>query len=82
MGFPLLDSAPRHMFPVTQPKKGMGVVAALTTSSRTSDSVRALQITARRIISIDERETIYNSLGEIRESYETGWHSDSDSDDD
>lgn len=37
---------------------------------------------ASRAISVDEREALTNGLGEIRESYETGWMSDSDFDDD
>ena len=40
-----------------------------------------LETVAGRIIGIDERETLVNGLGEIRESYETGWMSDSDFDD-
>jgi len=40
-----------------------------------------MEAVASRIISIDERETIVNGLGEIREFYETGWMSDSDFDD-
>lgn len=31
---------------------------------------------------MDEREALSNSLGEIAESYEEGWESDTDDDDD
>lgn len=34
------------------------------------------------MLSVDEREAMLNGLGEIRESYETGWSSGSEDDDD
>ena len=44
------------------------MLAALTTSSRTGERIKSLETVAGRIISIDERETIVNGLGEIREA--------------
>lgn len=41
-----------------------------------------MEAMAGRVIGVDERENLVNGLGEIRESYETGWMSDSDFDDD
>lgn len=70
------------MLPASKPKTGAQVLAALSTSSRTGERIKALETVASRIISIDERETVVNGLGEIRESYETGWMSESDFDDD
>jgi hypothetical protein len=43
--------------------------------------VKGLETVAGRIIGVDERENLVNGLGEIRESYEAGWMSDSDFDD-
>lgn len=79
--FPILDSFPKHMFPVSDANIGIQVLASLTASSRTGERIKAMEAVANRIISVDERESIVNGLGEIRESYETGWMSDSDFDD-
>ena len=70
------------MLPGSQQNESVNVVATLTSSSRTADAVKALQNTAGRLVSVDERETLVNGLGEIRESYEIGWRSESDYDDD
>lgn len=69
------------MFPASDTNAGIQVLSSLTASSRTGERIKAMEAVASRIISIDERETIVNGLGEIRESYETGWMSDSDYDD-
>ena len=66
--------------PVTDNKLSM--VSTLTSSTRTADRMKRLEAVAGRVIAVDERENLVNGLGEIRESYETGWMSDSDFDDD
>ena len=58
------------------------MVSTLTSSTRTADRMKRLEAVAGRVIAVDERENLVNGLGEIRESYETGWMSDSDFDDD
>lgn len=68
------------MFPPQE--DGLRVFTALTASTRTSQRIKALSGTAARMISVEDRETIVNGLGEIREFYETGWSSGSDEDDD
>lgn len=80
--FPLLDSFPRDMLPGSRADEGVNVLAALTSSSRTSDALRGFEQVAGRMIGIDEREALVNGLGEIRESYEIAQRSESDSDDD
>lgn len=80
--FPLLDSFPHDMLPGSRPHAGINVFTGLTSSTRTADAVKGLEAVAARMIEVDERETLVNGLGEIRESYETGWHSESDFDDD
>ncbi|KAI9043010.1 misato family protein [Aspergillus affinis] len=79
--FPVLDSFPSDLFSAANPEGKMNVLATLTASSRTADRIKAMETVASRIIGIDERENIVNGLGEIRETYETGWMSDSDFDD-
>ncbi|KAB8274284.1 tubulin domain-containing protein [Aspergillus minisclerotigenes] len=80
LAFPILDSYPSHMFSGAKQNK-INVLAALTASSRTAERIKVLETVAGRIIGVNERETLVNGLGEIRESYETGWSSDSDFDD-
>ncbi|KAJ5091172.1 hypothetical protein NUU61_006042 [Penicillium alfredii] len=79
---PILDSFPHHMFPSPKSEAGLNVFSALTASTRTAERIKAIQSTAARMVSIDEREAMVNGLGEIRESYETGWSSGSDEEDD
>jgi hypothetical protein len=70
------------MITQSTPEKKLGITAALTSSARTADKIKNLEIVAGRVITVDERENLVNGLGEIRESYETGWMSDSEFDDD
>lgn len=70
------------MYPTSKSADGVSVFAALTASTRTAERIKAIQTTAARMLSVDERETMVNGLGEIRESYETGWSSGSEEDDD
>jgi hypothetical protein len=70
------------MFPPPKSASGLDIFAALTTSSRTAEKIKAIEATAARMVSVDEREALVNGLGEIRETYETGWSSGSDEEDD
>lgn len=79
---PILDSFPHDLYPTSKFADGVGVFAALTASTRTAQRIKAIQTTAARMLSVDEREAMINGLGEIRESYETGWSSGSEEDDD
>lgn len=80
--FPVLDSFPQNMFPELRSKEKISILAALTVSSRTAERLKVYETLAGRVAGVDERETLVNGLGEIRETYETGWMSDSDFDDD
>ncbi|KAL4880202.1 tubulin domain-containing protein [Aspergillus karnatakaensis] len=79
--YPILDSFPHDMLTLPTPGDKISIVAALTASTRTADRIRGLESVAGRAFAVDERENLVNGLGEIRESYETGWMSDSDFDD-
>lgn len=79
---PILDSFPHGMYPKSKSGSGVSVFAALTASSRTAERIKAIETTTARMLSVDEREAMINGLGEIRESYETGWSSGSEDDDD
>lgn len=80
--YPILDSFPDDMITQSTSEKKLNITAALTSSTRTADRIRNLEFVAGRVITVDERENLVNGLGEIRESYETGWMSDSEFDDD
>ncbi|PKX93822.1 misato family protein [Aspergillus novofumigatus IBT 16806] len=82
LAYPILDSSPRNIFSVEHRDAKINVLAALTASSRTATKLKAMEAVAGRVIGVDERENLVNGLGEIRESYEIGWMSDSDFDDD
>ncbi|CAI7625158.1 unnamed protein product [Penicillium pancosmium] len=79
---PILDTFPHGMYPKSPSNAGVSVLAALTASTRTADRVKAIESTAARMLSVDERENLVNGLGEIRECYETGWSSGSDEEED
>ncbi|KAJ5450259.1 Protein dml1 [Penicillium daleae] len=80
---PILDSFPHGMFSASPSSAdGLSVFTALTASTRTADRIKAIQATAARMLSVDEREAMVNGLGEIRECYEMGWNSGSSDDDD
>lgn len=78
---PILDSFPHGMYPKSSSNAGISVLAALTASTRTAERVKAIESTAARMLTVDERENLVNGLGEIRECYETGWSSGSDDED-
>ncbi|KAL4809194.1 tubulin domain-containing protein [Aspergillus unguis] len=82
LAYPILDSFPHDMIKLPTPENNIDIVASLTASTRTAEKMKALESVAGRVISVDERENLVNGLGEIRESYEAGWMSDSDFDDD
>lgn len=60
----------------------MGVSTSLTTDTGVALRIKDLQRVVNRVVEVDEREALSNSLGEIAEAYEEGWDSGSDDDDD
>ncbi|KAJ5925901.1 hypothetical protein N7454_007411 [Penicillium verhagenii] len=79
---PVLNSFPHGLYPIPQSSEGLDVFAALTSSTRTAHKIKSIEATTARMLSVEEREAMMNGLGEIRESYETGWSSGSDDDSD
>lgn len=69
------------MLPGSRPHTGVDIFAGLTSSTRTAVAMKGLGTVAGRMVEVDEREALVNGLGEIRESYEIGWNSESDIDD-
>ena len=58
------------------------VHTSLSTTSRISSHVKALQKIVSRMANLDEREALSNGLGQIGEAYKEGWNSGSDDDSD
>lgn len=82
MSFPLLDSFPHIFSQVGTTPPSLAVSTSLSTDTSVALRVKSLQNIVNRAISVDEREALSNSLGEIAEAYEEGWDSGTDEDDD
>jgi hypothetical protein len=80
--FPLLDSFPNIFSQVGTFPGSVPVSTSLSTDTQVALRIINLQQVVSRAISIDEREALSNSLGEIAEAYEEGWNSGSDEDED
>ena len=79
--YPLLDSFP-PIFSLSPGHSHSAVHTSLSTTSRISKRIKDLQSAISRTANLDERETLYNGLGEIREAYEVVSHGGSDESDD
>lgn len=80
--YPLLDSFP-NIFPAFGGQtRSLPVHASLSTTTRVIDRVKELQNIVGRAIAVEDRETLFNGLGEIAEAYEEGWDGGSDVDSD
>ena len=80
--FPLLDSFPRHLMRAASPAHSVGIRCALSTTTEVGDRIKAMKNVISRAITLDERENLSNTLGEICDAYAEGWDSGSDSADD
>ena len=79
--FPLLDSFP-ELFTFQRESEGLTMQSSLSTTSRISCHIKSLQKIVNYSALLDEREALYNGLGEIAEAYEDGWDGGSDEDSD
>ncbi|KAB8296846.1 hypothetical protein EYC80_002257 [Monilinia laxa] len=82
LSFPLLDSFPRIFTRENDNITNLSISTSLSTDTSVALRIKSLQQIVNRAIGMDEREALSNSLGEIAESYEEGWESDTDDDDD
>ncbi|QSZ30556.1 hypothetical protein DSL72_000112 [Monilinia vaccinii-corymbosi] len=82
LSFPLLDSFPRIFNGENDKITNLPISTSLSTDTTVALRIKSLQQIVNRAIGIDEREALSNSLGEIAESYEEGWESDTEDDDD
>lgn len=79
--FPILTSYPRIFNFPSMPQK-LRIQTCLSTSSDIATRMRSIERITRRMISLDERETLSDGLAAIADEYEEGWLSDSESEDD
>lgn len=82
LSFPLLDSFPGIFAHGDEHITNLSISTSLSTDTSVAIRIKSLQQIVNRAIGMDEREALSNSLGEIAESYEEGWESDTDDDDD
>ena len=80
--FPLLDSFPPIFYHASGQQKTVAVHSSLSTTSFVTKRLKSLQGVVRRFVGMEQREALFNGLGEIAEAYEEGWASGSDEDDD
>ena len=86
--YPLLDSFPDIY--TTHPtsaergstRKEVATLAGLSTTSAITTRIRDLREVVGKLVSLEDREALTNSLGDIAEAYEDGWEGGSDEDDD
>ncbi|RDW71339.1 tubulin nucleotide-binding protein [Coleophoma cylindrospora] len=81
VSFPTLDSFPRILVKA-QSGSSTSIATSLSTDTTVALRIKALRSIVGRAVSINEREALGNSLGEIAEAYEEGYDSGSDEDDD
>ncbi|KJK92322.1 hypothetical protein H633G_03791 [Metarhizium anisopliae BRIP 53284] len=79
--FPLLDSYP-HIYRDVINRQSIPVHTVLKTTTSISARMKDLRSQGTRLIRLDEREALGNSLAEIADAYQDDWSSGSDEDDD
>jgi len=80
--FPLLDTFPERLFQTQRSQGGLEMSAALVCNSTMKDKIFDLRDSTFRAVPVDERESLYNDLTQMAQSYDFGWHSGSDTGDD
>ena len=85
--YPLLDSFPDiyTTYPTSAERgnttRRLATQAGLSTTSAITTRIKDLREVVRKLVSLEDREALTNSLGDIAEAYEEGWEGGSDEDD-
>jgi hypothetical protein len=79
--FPVLDSFPSIFHVGSGDSKKLAVHSALSTSTAVANQIRSVDEMVRRMIGLEDRETLSNGLQVMAEEYEEGWDSGTDSGD-
>ena len=78
----MLDSFPNILTPPSRYRDRIAIRTSFSSTTRISVRIKTLQGLVQQVMSLDERETLSNSLGELVEAYEEGWEGDFDDSDD
>ncbi|KAI9778762.1 MAG: mtDNA inheritance, partitioning of the mitochondrial organelle [Candelina submexicana] len=80
--FPLLDSFPK-IYDNTSLSglNSVAVHASLSTTAEVGERLKRIEDVVKMFRGVEERESLLNSLGEIREAYEDGWKCSDEEDD-
>lgn len=79
----MLETFPEELFETSRPTPGgLDMATALVCNSRMKTHVLGLRNTTSRLLQLDERESLYNDLTEMAQSYAYGWESGSDTSED
>ncbi|KAK4545231.1 hypothetical protein LTR36_003411 [Oleoguttula mirabilis] len=78
--FPLLTSYPQIFR--FRGQEMLALKASVSTSTAVADRIRSLEGTARRVVGLEERETLCDGLVGMAEEYEEGWSGDEEEGDD
>jgi hypothetical protein len=79
---PLLQTYPRIFSTHRSQQKSINLHTALQTTPVIAASIRHLEVSVRRLASLEEREALSNGLKGIADEYVEGWESGSDEGDD
>lgn len=77
--YPVLDSFPSIFHVGSGNSKKLAVHSALSTSTAVANQIRTMDEVVRRMIGLEDRETLSNGLQVMAEEYEEGYDSGSDS---
>ena len=77
--FPILPSYP-SIFRFQKREEKLAVKTSLQCSTLVADRIRELERNARRMVGVEERETLCDGLATMAEEYEDGWSDDEDED--
>ncbi|KAI7366752.1 tubulin nucleotide-binding domain-like protein [Hortaea werneckii] len=77
--FPILPSYP-SIFRFQKREEKLAVKTSLQCSTLVADRMRELERNARRMVGVEERETLCDGLATMAEEYEDGWSDDEDED--
>ncbi|GAB1737899.1 hypothetical protein NU219Hw_g2371t1 [Hortaea werneckii] len=77
--FPILPSYP-SIFRFQKREEKVAVKTSLQCSTLVADRIRELERNARRMVGVEERESLCDGLATMAEEYEDGWSDDEDED--
>lgn len=77
--FPILDSFPSIYLAPPSGRTSLATRTSLSIESSVVDRIQRMQAVVGRYVGPDERETLLNGLGEIADTFQSGWSSNGES---